>query len=41
MNSKELIKAIASGELDARFCEIYAEDSNRQKDRDIKAIEAK
>ena len=40
MNSKELIKAIASGELDARFCEIYAEDSNRQKERYIKAIEA-
>ena len=40
MNSKELIKAIASGELDARFNDVYAEDSNRQKERYIKAIEA-
>ncbi len=40
MNSKELIRAISAGELDARFCEIYADDSTRQKERYIKAIES-
>ncbi len=39
MNAKELISAISSGELDARFTDIYAEDAERQKGRYSHAIE--
>ena len=39
MNAKQLIAAIQAGELDARFVDIYGDDSERQKGRYVDSIQ--